>query len=137
MLPGPPLILRQKRIRIPRPGFVNCAWFGVLEEDRRDELWLQLGDGRPEGAGPAARRWQVGSPDPTGWSKNWKPADAPHMVLLVDDCYKMFAELQAKGVEFRRKLEEYPQSVSATFSDSDGNLFTIRGLPQRDSWDYD
>jgi len=59
------------------------------------------------------------------------------MVLLVDDCYKMFAELQAKGVEFRRKLEEYPQSVSATFSDSDGNLFTIRGLPQRDSWDYD
>jgi catechol 2,3-dioxygenase-like lactoylglutathione lyase family enzyme len=77
--------------------------------------------------------WQVGSPDPTGWSRGWKPGNAPPIVLLVDDCYKMFAELKAKGVEFRRELEEYPQGVSATFSDPDGNLFTIRGLPQKRS----
>ena len=75
--------------------------------------------------------WQVGSPDPAGRSKNWRPGNTPPMVLLVDDCYRMFAELKAKGVEFTRELEEYPQGVSATFSDPDGNLFTIRGRPQR------
>lgn len=34
-------------------------------------------------------------------------------------------------MEFRRELEEYPQGVSSTFSDPDGNLFTISGLPQK------
>jgi catechol 2,3-dioxygenase-like lactoylglutathione lyase family enzyme len=93
--------------------------------------WVTVG---PKGQALQLELWQVGSPDPTGWSKNWKPGNAPPIVLLVDDCYKMFAELKAKGVEFRRDLEEYPQGVSATFSDPDGNLFTIRGLPQKDSW---
>ena len=49
----------------------------------------------------------------------------------MDDCYKIYADLKAKGVEFVRELEEYPQGVSATFSDPDGNLFTIRGLQLR------
>ncbi len=92
--------------------------------------WVTVG---PRGQDLQLELWQVGSPDPTGWSKNWKPGNTPPIVLLVDDCYKMFAELKAKGVEFRRELEEYPQGVSATFSDPDGNLFTIRGLPQKDS----
>lgn len=74
---------------------------------------------------------QTGSTDPNLESKNWKPGNAPPIVLLVDDCYKTFAELKAKGVEFTRELEEYPQGVSATFADPDGNLFTIRGLPRR------
>jgi hypothetical protein len=44
----------------------------------------------------------------------------------------------AKALEFCTKklggeLEEYPQGVSATCSDPDWNLFTIRGPPQKDS----
>jgi hypothetical protein len=86
----------------------------------------------PKGQERQLELWQVGSPDPTGASKNWKPGKAPPLVLFVEDCYKMFAELKASGVEFRRELEEYKQGVSATISDPDGNLFTIRGLPQKE-----
>lgn len=92
--------------------------------------WVTVG---PKGQDMQLELWQVGSPDPTGRSKSWKPGNAPPIVLLVDDCYRTFAELKAKGVEFTRELEEYPQGVSATFSDPDGNLLTIRGLPQRRS----
>lgn len=92
--------------------------------------WVTVG---PKGQDMQLELWQVGSLDPTGRSKNWKPGNAPPIVLLMDDCYKTYAELKAKGVEFTRELEEYPQGVSATFSDPDGNLFTIRGLPGRKS----
>jgi len=90
--------------------------------------WVTVG---PKEQDMQLELWQVGSAGPTGASKGWKPGNAPPIVLLVDDCYKMFAELKARGVEFRRELEEYPQGVSATFADPDGNLFTIRGLAQR------
>lgn len=92
--------------------------------------WVTVG---PKGQDMQLQLWQVGSPDPSGTAKNWKPGGAPPIVLLVDDCYRTFAELKAKGVEFRRELEEYPQGVSATFADPDGNLFTIRGLPRREA----
>lgn len=92
--------------------------------------WVTVG---PRGQDMQLELWQAGSPGPADWSKNWKPGSSPPLVLLVDDCYKMYADLKAKGVEFRRDLEEYPQGVSATFSDPDGNLFTIRGLTQRSS----
>jgi len=53
------------------------------------------------------------------------------MVILVDDCGRIFVALTAKGVEFTRELAEYTQGASATFSNPTGNLFSIRGLPQR------
>ena len=90
--------------------------------------WLTVG---PKGQDLQLELWQVGSATSSGSSRNWKPGNAPPIVLLVDDCYKIYADLKAKGVEFVRELEEYPQGVSATFSDPDGNLFTIRGLPLR------
>jgi hypothetical protein len=43
----------------------------------------------------------------------------------------VFAEVKTKGRKSRNELEEYPQGVSATFSDPDGNLFTTPGLPQK------
>jgi catechol 2,3-dioxygenase-like lactoylglutathione lyase family enzyme len=92
--------------------------------------WVTVG---PKDQDMQLELWQVGSPDPTGTSRNWKPGNAPPIVLQVDDCYRMFAELKAKGVEFSRELEAYPQGVSATFADPDGNLFTIRGLPRREA----
>jgi len=92
--------------------------------------WLTVG---PKGQDLQLELWQVGSPNSGGSSRDWKPGNAPPVVLLVDDCYKTFADLKAKGVEFVRELEAYPQGVSATFSDPDGNLFTIRGLPRREA----
>ncbi len=90
--------------------------------------WVTVG---PKGQDLELTLWQVGSPDPAGLSKNWKPGNAPPINILVDDCRKMFEELKSKGVEFRQELQEYPQGVSAIFSDPDGNLFQIRSLPQR------
>lgn len=92
--------------------------------------WVTVG---PKEQDMQLELWQVGSADLTETSKNWKPGNAPPIVLLVDNCYRMFAELKAKGVEFRRELQEYPQGVSATFVDPDGNLITIRGLPRREA----
>ncbi len=77
--------------------------------------------------------WEVGSPGALGESKDWKPGTAPPIVLLVDDCRKLFAELKTRGVEFKRELQAYPGGVSATFSDPDGNLFTIRGIARKES----
>lgn len=90
--------------------------------------WLTVG---PKGQDLQLELWQVGSANSSGSSRNWKPGNAPPIIFFVDDCYKTYADLKGKGVEFVRELEEYPQGVSATFSDPDGNLFTIRGLPLR------
>jgi predicted enzyme related to lactoylglutathione lyase len=87
----------------------------------------------PKGQDLELALWQVGSPDPTGWSENWKPANAPPIVLRVDDCRKLFTELKTKGVEFRQELHENPWGITATFSDPDGNLFSINQFSRRDS----
>jgi uncharacterized glyoxalase superfamily protein PhnB len=87
----------------------------------------------PKGQDLELALWQVGSPDPVGWSKNWKAGNAPPIDIRVDDCRKTFAELKSKGVEFRQELQEQPWGVSATFSDPDGNLFSINQLPRQDS----
>jgi predicted enzyme related to lactoylglutathione lyase len=86
----------------------------------------------PKGQDLELALWQVGSPDPAGWSKNWRPGSAPPIDLRVDDCRKMFAELKSKGVDFRQEPQENPWSVSATFSDPDGNLFQMNQFRQRD-----
>jgi predicted enzyme related to lactoylglutathione lyase len=78
--------------------------------------------------------WQVGSPDPNGWSKNWRPGSGPPVVLRVDDCRKTFAEMKSRGVEFEQiEPVEYPWGISATFVDPDGNRFSINQLPAK-SW---
>jgi predicted enzyme related to lactoylglutathione lyase len=75
--------------------------------------------------------WQVGSPDPNGWSKNWKPGSAPPINLRVDDCRKTFGEMKARGVRFdQAEPQEYAWGISATFTDPDGNRFAINQLPQ-------
>lgn len=91
--------------------------------------WVTVG---PNGQDLELALWQVGSPDPSGRSKNWKPGSNPPIVLRVDDCGKIFAEMRARGVEFKQaQPEEYPWGISATFSDPDGNMFSINQLP---SW---
>ena len=51
--------------------------------------------------------------------------------MRVDDCKKAFAEMKSRGVQFKQaRPEELPWGVSATFSDSDGNLFSINQVPE-------
>lgn len=92
--------------------------------------WLTVG---AKGQDLQLELYRVGTADSSGQPNTWTPGNAPPIVLLVDDCRGLFAELKSKGVEFRRDLQEYPGGVSATFSDPDGNLFTIRGIARKES----
>jgi predicted enzyme related to lactoylglutathione lyase len=89
--------------------------------------WVTVG---PRGQDLELALWQVGSPDPNGWSSGWKPGMGPPIVLRVPDCRKTFAEMRSRGVQFKQaNPEEYPWGISATFADLDGNLFSINQLP--------
>lgn len=93
--------------------------------------WVTVG---PKGQDLELALWQIGSPDPNGWSRDWKPGGPP-VVLRVDDCRKTFAEMKSRGVQFKEaEPSELPWGVSATFSDPDGNLFSINQLPQKGPW---
>ncbi len=94
--------------------------------------WVTVG---PKGQDLELALWQVGSPDPNGWSKNWKPGISPPITLRVDDCRRTFADMKGRGVSFKQeKPEEYPWGISATFADPDGNLFSINQLPSTLAW---
>jgi predicted enzyme related to lactoylglutathione lyase len=93
--------------------------------------WVTVG---PKGQDLELALFQVGTPDPNHWSSDWHPGRGPPIILRVDDCRRAFADLKARGVEFRQELKEYPWGVSATFSDPDGNLFSINQLPSKPSW---
>jgi len=93
--------------------------------------WVTVG---PKGQDLELALWQVGSPDPNGWSKDWRPGSTPPIVLRADDCRKVYDEMKSRGVAFKQELKEYPWGISATFSDPDGNLFSINQLPQKTSW---
>ncbi|MGA2665187.1 MAG: VOC family protein [Nitrososphaerales archaeon] len=74
--------------------------------------------------------FQLESEDPNGWSSRWRPGSGPPIVLRVDDCSGAFAELRSRGVGFEQtQPEEHPWGTSATFSDPDGNLFSINQPP--------
>jgi predicted enzyme related to lactoylglutathione lyase len=74
--------------------------------------------------------FQAGTNDANGWSSQWRPGNNPPIVVNVDDCRAAFAELKSRGVEFKQAHPEvYAWGVSATFSDPDGNLFSINQRP--------
>jgi len=94
--------------------------------------WVTVG---PKGQDLELALFQVGTKDPKGWSSRWQPGNGPPIVLRVDDCRKTFDELKSRGVEFKQaQPEEYAWGISATFSDPDGNLFSINQLPPSSSW---
>ena len=91
--------------------------------------WVTVG---PKGQNLELALWEVGSAtDPTQkeWSKNWAPGKAPPLVLHVADCQKTYRELSSRGVEFPQTPKDYPWGTAATFTDLDGNLFSISQLP--------
>ncbi len=94
--------------------------------------WVTVG---PAGQDIELALFQAGSQDANGWYANWKPGGGPPIVMRVEDCRKTFAEMKSRGVRFaQEKPEEYPWGISATFSDPDGNLFSINQRPAANSW---
>ncbi len=92
--------------------------------------WVTVG---PKGQDLELALYQEDSPD--RWAVKWKPGGIPPIVLRVEDCHKAFAELRSRGVEFKTaKPEEYAWGVSATFSDPDGNMFSLNQLPKKGAW---
>ena len=55
------------------------------------------------------------------------------VTMLVDDCRRASEELKANGVQFKQEPKENPWSVSAIFTDPDGNLFQMNQFHQRGS----
>ena len=77
--------------------------------------------------------WQEGSPDPPGSSSQSKAGMYPSIVTRVGDVRKTSAELKTRGVQFTQEPQDYSWGVSATFTDPDGNRFSINQLPQKGS----
>jgi catechol 2,3-dioxygenase-like lactoylglutathione lyase family enzyme len=114
--------------------YVNKVGFEKKTDysDPRGYRWVTVG---PKGQDLELALFQMGSGDPNNWSSNWKPGIYPPIVMRVDDCRKTFSELKSKGVQFKQsEPQEYAWGVSATFSDLDGNLFSINQLPSASSW---
>jgi predicted enzyme related to lactoylglutathione lyase len=87
----------------------------------------------PRGQDLELALWEEGSPDPAGMSSQLKAGMNPTIVMRVDDVRKTAAELKARGVKFTQEPQEFPWGVSATFTDPDGNRFSINKLSQWDS----
>ncbi|HVW09717.1 MAG TPA: VOC family protein [Bryobacteraceae bacterium] len=54
-----------------------------------------------------------------------KSGSMPTGVMQTADCRKTYAELKAKGVEFRGEPKEQFYGVEAVFSDPSGNWFSL------------
>jgi catechol 2,3-dioxygenase-like lactoylglutathione lyase family enzyme len=105
-------------------GFEKKTDFTPPGRDR----WVTVG---PKGQDIEFALYPAGRKDPNGWSSNWKPAMGPPIVLRVDDCRKEFDEMKSKGVRFVQEPQDYPWGISATFSDPDGNMFSMNQPPAR------
>jgi predicted enzyme related to lactoylglutathione lyase len=88
----------------------------------------------PKGQDLELALWQEGSPDPGGSSSQLKAGMYPTIVMQVDDVRKTAAELKARGVQFKQEPQDFAWGTSATFSDPDGNRFSINKLPEKGSW---
>jgi len=62
------------------------------------------------------------------WAKEWTPGKRPPIVLQVADCRATHQELAGRGVTFPQPPLDHPWGVTATFSDPDGNLFSINQM---------
>jgi catechol 2,3-dioxygenase-like lactoylglutathione lyase family enzyme len=105
-------------------GFEKKADYNPPAGDR----WVTVG---PKGQDLELTLWQEGSPDPDGMSNSWRPGSTPPIVMQVDDCMKISADLKSHGVQFKREPQENPYAVSAVFVDPDGNSFQINQYRQQ------
>jgi len=85
----------------------------------------------PKGQDLELALWEEGSPNLGGSSSQLKAGMYPAIVMRVDDVRRVSDELRARGVQFKQEPQEYSWGVSATFTDPDGNCFSINQLPPR------
>ncbi len=91
--------------------------------------WVSVG---PQGQDLDMALWEIGSvvdPSQKVMAKNWSPAKAPPIVLLVPDCRKAHQELTMRGAEFLQAPVDHPWGTTTTFMDPDGNLFSMNQPP--------
>ncbi len=105
----------EKRTDLMPPG--NPRWVTVAPKGQDIEMSL----------------FQAGSlSDPKAPQNRWQPGSGPSWTLQTDDCRKDSEELKSRGVKFVSEPAEYPWGVGATFSDPDGNIFSLyQPNPQR------
>jgi len=93
-----------------------------------DARWVTVG---LKGQDLELALFQLGSrADPADRASDWHPGKAPSILIQVADCRKTFDALKAKGVEFREaEPGQFPWGTVATFTDPDGNSFSIVQRP--------
>jgi predicted enzyme related to lactoylglutathione lyase len=108
----------EKRTDITPPG--SQRWVTVAPKGQDIEMSL----------------FQVGSySDPKTPQNKWRPGSSPTWTLKTSDCHKDFEELKSRGVKFNeREPGQYPWGLVATFTDPDGNNFSLLQPPERTSW---
>lgn len=79
----------------------------------------------PRGQDVEISLWEAGSMTEGMPSSLSHPGNGTGMDFQVKDCRKAYAELKARGVEFRSEPQENPWSIVAAFTDPDGNPFRI------------
>lgn len=66
------------------------------------------------------------SPNPNLPQSKWEPGKNPAWTFRSSDIRKDFEELKARDVKFiEREPTAYPWGLVATFTDPDGNVFTL------------
>jgi len=76
--------------------------------------------------------FQAGSYNPKAPQNRWQPGSSPAWISRTNDCRKDFEELKSRGVKFNEtQPAEYPWGPLATFSDPDGNNFSLLQPPAK------
>ncbi len=97
----------EKRADFTPPG--NPRWVTVAPKGQDIEMAL----------------WEAGSKSDRQPPSHQQPGIGTAWNFKVEDCRKTFAELKARGVKFKTEPVEYPYAIAATFTDPDGNHFSI------------
>jgi predicted enzyme related to lactoylglutathione lyase len=79
----------------------------------------------PKGQDIEMSLFQAGTSDTNSPQSRWVPGNGSPWTLLTDDCRKDSQELKTRGMKFLAEPSEYSWGVGATFTDPDGNLFSL------------
>ncbi len=103
----------EKRMDIPAPSG-GARWVTVAPKGQDIEISLFLAGSYPD------------------TQNQWKAGSSPMWTLQTDDCRAEYARLKARGVRFdQEEPAENPWSITATFSDPDGNRFNLAELRRK------
>jgi len=79
----------------------------------------------PKGQDIEISLWEAGSRTEGAPSSHQHAGNGTSWNFQVGDCRKAYADLKARGVNFRSEPVEYPWAIAAAFTDPDGNPLGI------------